>query len=52
MVTKTLQTDRTSLFLIGAVAAPVAQHLVDGSVLAFTEANISFVLKFHYACVH
>ncbi|PPQ99716.1 hypothetical protein CVT24_009699 [Panaeolus cyanescens] len=34
-------TDQTSLFLIGAVAAPVAQHLVDGSVLAFSEANIS-----------
>ncbi|KAF8160985.1 hypothetical protein B0H34DRAFT_699004 [Crassisporium funariophilum] len=34
-------TDRTSLFLIGAVAGPVAQHLVDGSVLAFTEADIT-----------
>ncbi|KAF9562634.1 hypothetical protein CPC08DRAFT_706528 [Agrocybe pediades] len=33
--------DKTVLFLIGAVAAPVAQHLVDGSVLAFTEADIS-----------
>ncbi|KAF9047294.1 hypothetical protein BJ165DRAFT_1464966 [Panaeolus papilionaceus] len=34
-------TDQTSLFLIGAVAAPVAQHLVDGSVLAFSSATIS-----------
>lgn len=34
-------TDQTTLFLIGAVAAPVAQHLVDGSVLAFTEVNIT-----------
>ncbi|KAJ7647487.1 hypothetical protein FB45DRAFT_200334 [Roridomyces roridus] len=36
-----VQTDQTALFLIGAVAGPVAQHLVDGSVLAFTEANIT-----------
>ncbi|KIM45161.1 hypothetical protein M413DRAFT_332807 [Hebeloma cylindrosporum] len=34
-------TDQTSLFLIGAVAAPVAQHLVDGFVLTFSEADIS-----------
>ncbi|KAF8894927.1 hypothetical protein CPB84DRAFT_1848428 [Gymnopilus junonius] len=34
-------TDKTSLFLIGAVAGPVAQHLVDGSILAFTEADIT-----------
>lgn len=34
-------TDETTLFLIGAVAGPVAQHLVDGSVLAFKEADIS-----------
>ncbi|KDR75403.1 hypothetical protein GALMADRAFT_553913 [Galerina marginata CBS 339.88] len=34
-------TDKTSLFLIGAVASPIAQHLVDGSVLAFTEADIT-----------
>jgi hypothetical protein len=34
-------TDKTALFLIGAVAAPVAQHLVDGSVLAFSEVMIA-----------
>ncbi|KAJ6593726.1 hypothetical protein B0H19DRAFT_32612 [Mycena capillaripes] len=34
-------TDKTALYLIGAVAGPIAQHLVDGSVLAFTEANIT-----------
>ncbi|KAF5386260.1 hypothetical protein D9615_002421 [Tricholomella constricta] len=34
-------TDKTALFLIGAVAGPVAQHLVDGSILKFTEANIT-----------
>ncbi|KAF5351977.1 hypothetical protein D9756_007389 [Leucocoprinus leucothites] len=34
-------TDQTTLFLIGAVAGPVAQHLVDGSVLAFSEAQIT-----------
>ncbi|TFK44582.1 hypothetical protein BDQ12DRAFT_661303 [Crucibulum laeve] len=34
-------TDKTALFLIGAVAGPVAQHLVDGSVLAFKEADIT-----------
>ncbi|PPQ89568.1 hypothetical protein CVT25_012240 [Psilocybe cyanescens] len=34
-------TDKTVLFLIGAVAGPVTQHLVDGSVLTFTEADIT-----------
>ncbi|GLB37240.1 putative protein of unknown function (DUF3712) [Lyophyllum shimeji] len=34
-------TDKTALYLIGAVAGPVAQHLVDGAVLKFTEANIT-----------
>ncbi|KAE9401586.1 hypothetical protein BT96DRAFT_918717 [Gymnopus androsaceus JB14] len=34
-------TDDTALFLIGAVAGPVAQELVDQSVLSFTEANIT-----------
>ncbi|KAH9485291.1 hypothetical protein JR316_0002199 [Psilocybe cubensis] len=34
-------TDKTALFLIGAVAGPITQHLVDGSVLAFTEADIT-----------
>ncbi|KAF8070285.1 hypothetical protein FPV67DRAFT_1755106 [Lyophyllum atratum] len=34
-------TDKTALYLIGAVAGPVAQHLVDGSELKFTEANIT-----------
>ncbi|KAF7301181.1 hypothetical protein MIND_00682600 [Mycena indigotica] len=36
-----IQTDMTALFLIGAVAAPVAQHLVDGANLAFSQANIT-----------
>jgi hypothetical protein len=35
-------TDDTALFLIGAVAGPVAQDLVNQAVLAFTEANITF----------
>jgi hypothetical protein len=39
----TLQTDQTALYLIGAVAAPVAQDLVTGAVLAFSEANITYV---------
>ncbi|KAJ3567055.1 hypothetical protein NP233_g6616 [Leucocoprinus birnbaumii] len=34
-------TDQSTLFLIGAVAGPVAQHLVDGSVLAFKQAVIT-----------
>ena len=34
-------TDQTSLFLIGAVAGPIAQHLVDGSNLVFSEASIT-----------
>ncbi|KAJ7928639.1 hypothetical protein B0H13DRAFT_1968281 [Mycena leptocephala] len=34
-------TDKTALYLIGAVAGPIAQHLVDGAVLAFNEANIT-----------
>ncbi|KAG5646292.1 hypothetical protein DXG03_003889 [Asterophora parasitica] len=34
-------TDQTALFLIGAVAGPVAQALVDGSILKFSEANIT-----------
>ncbi|KAF9051008.1 hypothetical protein BDZ89DRAFT_1056905 [Hymenopellis radicata] len=34
-------TDDTALYLIGAVAGPVAQVLVDQSVLAFSEANIT-----------
>jgi hypothetical protein len=38
-----LQVDKTVLFTIGAVAGPVAQHLVDGSVLVFTEADITQV---------
>lgn len=38
-----LQTDQTALYLIGAVAAPVAQDLVTGAILAFTEANITYV---------
>lgn len=36
------------MFLIGAVAGPVAQELVDQSVLSFTEANITFVC-WHYS---
>ncbi|KAH7915074.1 hypothetical protein BJ138DRAFT_1122997 [Hygrophoropsis aurantiaca] len=34
-------TDDTALYLIGAVAGPVAQDLVNGAQLAFTEANIT-----------
>ncbi|KAJ7716738.1 hypothetical protein DFH07DRAFT_349612 [Mycena maculata] len=34
-------TDDTALYLIGAVAGPIAQELVDGAVLAFTQANIT-----------
>ncbi|KAF9264250.1 hypothetical protein L218DRAFT_258531 [Marasmius fiardii PR-910] len=34
-------TDETALFLIGAVAGPVTQHLVDGAQLAFKEATIT-----------
>ncbi|THV03542.1 hypothetical protein K435DRAFT_962414 [Dendrothele bispora CBS 962.96] len=33
--------DQTALFLIGAVAGPVAQHLVDQSELKFDSANIT-----------
>ncbi|KAF5389363.1 hypothetical protein D9757_004389 [Collybiopsis confluens] len=34
-------TDDTALYLIGAVAGPVAQHFVDQAELSFTEANIT-----------
>ncbi|KIK68835.1 hypothetical protein GYMLUDRAFT_34828 [Collybiopsis luxurians FD-317 M1] len=34
-------TDDTALFLIGAVAGPVAQHFVDQAELSFSEANIT-----------
>ncbi|KAL1743139.1 hypothetical protein HDZ31DRAFT_83635 [Schizophyllum fasciatum] len=34
-------TDETALYLIGAVAAPIAQHLVDGANVSFTQANIT-----------
>ncbi|TDL25981.1 hypothetical protein BD410DRAFT_895443 [Rickenella mellea] len=34
-------TDQTALFLIGAVAPPVVQKLVDGSTLSFRSANIT-----------
>ncbi|KAJ3838704.1 hypothetical protein F5878DRAFT_725102 [Lentinula raphanica] len=34
-------TDDTALFLIGAVAGPVAQHFVDNAQLSFSLANIS-----------
>ncbi|KAF7321550.1 hypothetical protein MKEN_00676000 [Mycena kentingensis (nom. inval.)] len=40
-----VKTDETALFLIGAVAAPVAQHLVDGAVLAFSQANITNIAE-------
>ncbi|KAF7298203.1 hypothetical protein HMN09_01042200 [Mycena chlorophos] len=36
-----VKTDDTALYLIGAVAAPVAQFLVNQADLAFTEANIT-----------
>ncbi|KAF9562767.1 hypothetical protein CPC08DRAFT_361960 [Agrocybe pediades] len=35
------EVDTTVLYLIGAVAGPVAQHLVDGSILAFESADIT-----------
>jgi hypothetical protein len=34
-------TDGTALYLIGAVAAPIVQNLVDGADLKFTQANIT-----------
>ncbi|KIY74263.1 hypothetical protein CYLTODRAFT_363931 [Cylindrobasidium torrendii FP15055 ss-10] len=36
-----VNTDDTALYLIGAVAGPIAQRLVDQAVLEFTEANIT-----------
>ena len=43
------QTDKTALFLIGAVAPPIVQDLVDSAELAFTEANITLV--FNFLCI-
>ena len=37
----TAVTDHTALYLIGAVAPPVVQSLVDGAQLKFTQANIT-----------
>ncbi|KAJ3518119.1 hypothetical protein NLJ89_g70 [Agrocybe chaxingu] len=37
-------TDRTALFLVGAVSGPIAQNLVDGAVLSFNESVITFVV--------
>ncbi|KAG1761975.1 hypothetical protein EDD22DRAFT_893760 [Suillus occidentalis] len=34
-------TDRTSLYLIGAVGGPITQDLVNGATLAFNQANIT-----------
>lgn len=34
-------TDETALYLIGAVAGPIAQHLVDDANVSFTQANIT-----------
>lgn len=34
-------TDRTALYLIGVVAPPIVQNLVDGAELKFTQANIT-----------
>ncbi|KAJ7209536.1 hypothetical protein GGX14DRAFT_451849 [Mycena pura] len=34
-------TDKSALFLIGAVSGPITQHLVDGAILAFTQVNIT-----------
>jgi hypothetical protein len=36
-------TDRTALYLIGAVGAPIVQYLVDGSTLSFSQGNITDV---------
>ena len=44
--------DKTALFLIGAVAGPIAQNLVDGSVLAFSQADISYVTRLLVATHH
>ncbi|KAF9529294.1 hypothetical protein CPB83DRAFT_790385 [Crepidotus variabilis] len=38
-------TDETSLYLIGAVAGPIAQHLVDGAVLNFQTASIKNIAE-------
>jgi hypothetical protein len=48
------QTDQTALYLIGAVAAPVAQDLVNGAILAFSEANITYVSSVlaHRVAIH
>ncbi|KAF8626824.1 hypothetical protein AX15_004657 [Amanita polypyramis BW_CC] len=32
--------DKTALYLIGAVAGPIAQHLVDDAILSFTSAEV------------
>jgi hypothetical protein len=37
----TVVTDNTALYLIGAVAPPIVQNLVDGAELKFTQANIT-----------
>ena len=37
----TAVTDNTALYLIGAVAPPIVQNLVDGALLKFTQANIT-----------
>ncbi|KAI6135778.1 hypothetical protein EV401DRAFT_1898270 [Pisolithus croceorrhizus] len=37
----TADTDRTALYLIGVVAAPIAQELVNNASLSFSEANIT-----------
>lgn len=39
-------TDRTALFLIGVVAPPVVQMLVNSAVLSFEMANITYEFTF------
>lgn len=35
------QTDKTALYLVGAIAPPILQHLVDQATLSFSQANIT-----------
>lgn len=39
-----LQTDKTALFLIGAVAPPIVQSLVDQAALTFDQAILTYGL--------
>ena len=41
------QLDDTVLYLIGAVAPPIVQSLVDQAELTFNQANITYVFATH-----